>query len=224
MNDTDTGTNADNGTGTGNKRGVIIVAIALALVLAGAGAAYVILSGQRSPASSSSATSSASTSTNASASDGTSSSGANKAAPQLADYDATVYTADGEAKKLSEIANGKPLVINFWATWCPYCVDEFPDYKALLSEYGNSVSFAFVDAPGSRGETVQKAQEWLAQNGYEEFPAYYDNDLEASSNFGARSLPTTVVVAANGEIQGASAGAIDLQRMRNALYTLTHEG
>ena len=202
----------------GNKRGAIIAAVALVLVLVGAGAAYVVLSGQRSSASSSSVSSSVSASTVAS------SSSANKAAPQLGDYDATVYTADGEAKKLSEIANGKPLVINFWATWCPYCAKEFPDYKTLLSEYGSSVSFAFVDAPGSKGETVQKAQDWLAQNGFEEFPAYYDNDLEASSNFGARSLPTTVVVAANGEIQGASAGAIDLQRMRNALYTLTHEG
>ena len=144
-------------------------------------------------------------------------------APRLADYDATVYTSEGEAITLSQIANGKPLVINFWATWCPYCVQEFPDYKTLLSEYGDSVSFAFVDAPGSKGETVQKAQEWLAQNGYEDFPAYYDNDLEASINFGARSLPTTVVVAADGEIQGASAGAIDLQRMRTALYALTHQ-
>ena len=202
----------------GNKRGAIIAAVALVLVLVGAGAAYVVLSGQRSSASSSSVSSSVSASAVAS------SSSANKGAPQLADYDATVYTADGEAKKLSEIANGKPLVINFWATWCPYCVQEFPDYKTLLSEYGDSVSFAFVDAPGSKGETVQKAQDWLAQNGFEEFPAYYDNELEASSNFGARSLPTTVVVAANGEIQGASAGAINLQRMRNALYTLTHEG
>ena len=220
MNDTDTGTNADNGTGAGNKRGVIIAAIALALVLIGAGAAYVVLSGQRTSASSSSATSSASSSASADAP--ASSSGANKAAPQLADYDATVYTPDGGEVKLSQIADGKPLVINFWATWCPYCVKEFPDYKTLISEFGDSVSFAFVDAPGSKGETVEKAQEWLAQNGYEDFPAYYDNDLEASVNFGARSLPTTVVVAANGEIQGASAGAIDLQRMRNALYTLTH--
>ena len=202
----------------GNKRGVIIAAVALALVLVGAGVAYVVLSSKGSSTSSSSATSSASPSADAS------STSANKAAPRLADYDATVYTADGQAKKLSEIANGKPLVINFWATWCPYCVQEFPDYKTLLSEYGDSVSFAFVDAPGSKGETVQKAQDWLAQNGFEEFPAYYDNELEASSNFGARSLPTTVVVAANGEIQGASAGAINLQRMRNALYTLTHEG
>ncbi len=200
----------------GNKRGVIIAAVALALVLVGAGVAYVVLSSKGSSTSSSSATSSASPSADAS------STSANKAAPRLADYDATVYTADGQAKKLSEIANGKPLVINFWATWCPYCVQEFPDYKTLLSEYGDSVSFAFVDAPGSKGETVEKAQDWLAQNGFEEFPAYYDNDLEASSNFGARSLPTTVVVAANGEIQGASAGAINLQRMRNVLYTLTH--
>ena len=208
-----------------SKRGVLVAGIALVLVLAGGAAAYGLLAGRQGDAASS-ATQSASSATDSGASArGSSASGATdgKGAPQLADYDATVYTPDGEEVKLSQIADGKPLVINFWATWCPYCVKEFPDYKTLLSEYGDSVSFAFVDAPGSRGETVEKAQEWLAQNGFEEFPAYYDNDLEASSNFGARSLPTTVVVAANGEIQGASAGAIDLQRMRTALYTLTHE-
>ena len=207
-----------------SKRGVLIAGIALVLVLAGGAAAYGLLAGRQGDVASS-ATQSASSATDSGASaQGTSASGATdgKGAPQLADYDATVYTPDGEEVKLSQIADGKPLVINFWATWCPYCVKEFPDYKTLISEFGDSVSFAFVDAPGSKGETVEKAQEWLVQNGYEDFPAYYDNDLEASVNFGARSLPTTVVVAANGEIQGASAGAIDLQRMRNALYTLTH--
>ena len=213
-----------------NKRGVLIAGIALALVLVGGAAAYGFLASKQGEASSQttqavSSASDSSASAQRAPSQTTSASdvASNQGAPQLSEYDATVYTADGEAVKLSQIANGKPLVINFWATWCPYCVKEFPDYKTLLSEYGDSVSFAFVDAPGSRGETVEKAQEWLAQNGFEEFPAYYDNDLEASSNFGARSLPTTVVVAANGEIQGASAGAIDLQRMRTALYTLTHE-
>ena len=207
-----------------SKRGVLVAGIALVLVLAGGAAAYGLLAGRQGDAASS-VTQSASCATDSGASArGSSASGATdgKGAPQLADYDATVYTPDGEEVKLSQIADGKPLVINFWATWCPYCVKEFPDYKTLISEFGDSVSFAFVDAPGSKGETVEKAQEWLAQNGYEDFPAYYDNDLEASVNFGARSLPTTVVVAANGEIQGASAGAIDLQRMRNALYTLTH--
>ena len=214
-----------------NKRGVLIAGIALALVLVGGAAAYGFLASKQGEASSQIAQTASSASDSSASAQGASSqtssasdAAPNQGAPQLSEYDATVYTADGEAVKLSQIANGKPLVINFWATWCPYCVKEFPDYKTLLSEYGDSVSFAFVDAPGSRGETVEKAQEWLAQNGFEEFPAYYDNDLEASSNFGARSLPTTVVVAANGEIQGASAGAIDLQRMRNALYTLTHEG
>ena len=215
-----------------SKRSVVIAGIALALVLVGGAAAYGVLAGRQGDAAAAS-TQTASSATDSgtssqempaqqtSSSDSSASVGMD--APRLADYDATVYTSEGEAITLSQIANGKPLVINFWATWCPYCVQEFPDYKTLLSEYGDSVSFAFVDAPGSKGETVQKAQEWLAQNGYEDFPAYYDNDLEASINFGARSLPTTVVVAADGEIQGASAGAIDLQRMRTALYALTHQ-
>ncbi|HQE70073.1 MAG TPA: TlpA disulfide reductase family protein, partial [Atopobiaceae bacterium] len=46
----------------------------------------------------------------------------------LADYDARIYTEQGDMIALSEIADGKPLVINFWATWCPYCVQELPDF------------------------------------------------------------------------------------------------
>jgi thiol-disulfide isomerase/thioredoxin len=210
----------------GKKRGAIVAGIALALVIAIAGAAYGLLAPKQSAdggASDVAVSSVSGAMAQGSAPESASGSATKTDIPMLADYDAMVYTDLNEPMRLTAIADGRPLVMNFWATWCPYCVQEFPDYKTLLSEYGDSVSFAFVDAPGSRGETVEKAQEWLAQNGFEEFPAYYDNDLEASSNFGARSLPTTVVVAANGEIQGASAGAIDLQRMRTALYTLTHE-
>lgn len=197
------------------KRGVLVAGIALVLVLAGGAVAYALLAPRQSSSTSTSAQTTSSSSTpNASSS-------ASQEAPQLADFDATVYTIGGEPVELSQIANGKPLVINFWATWCPYCVKEFPDYQTILSEYGDRVSFAFVDVPGSKGETPEKALEWLQQNGYEDFPAYFDNDWEASGVFGARSLPTTAVVSAEGEIQGISAGMIDPQRLGDALHDLT---
>jgi thiol-disulfide isomerase/thioredoxin len=99
-----------------------------------------------------------------------------EAAPQLADFDATVYTLDGEPVSLTQIADGKPIVLNFWATWCPYCVQEMPDYLEIYREYGDRVSFAFIDATDGRRETVEIASKWLDDNGFAELPGYYDTD------------------------------------------------
>jgi thiol-disulfide isomerase/thioredoxin len=141
-------------------------------------------------------------------------------APMLKDYDATVYTDANEAVTLSQIADGEPLVMNFWATWCPYCVQEMPDFQQLYAEYGDRVSFAFIDVTDGSRETFDAAKSWLSENGLDDLPAYYDLDLDASAKFGARALPTTVVVSAEGQILGAASGRIDPERMRTTLDSL----
>jgi thiol-disulfide isomerase/thioredoxin len=140
--------------------------------------------------------------------------------PILQDYDATVYTDANEAVTLLQIADGKPLVMNFWATWCPYCVQEMPDFQQLYAEYGDRVSFAFIDVTDGSKETADAAKSWLSDNGLDDLPAYYDLDLDASAKFGARALPTTVVVSADGQILGVGSGRIDPERMRTTLDSL----
>jgi thiol-disulfide isomerase/thioredoxin len=135
----------------------------------------------------------------------------------LADFDATVYDTAGEETTLLAVADGKPLVINFWATWCPYCVREMPDLQKVADDYEGRVSFAFVDCVDGRREYEESTAEWLAQNGYEELPVYYDSNREASIAFAARSLPTTVVVAADGEILSVTPGMIDPVLLRSEL-------
>lgn len=138
----------------------------------------------------------------------------------LSDYDARVYTEQGDPATLSEIADGKPLVINFWATWCPYCVQELPDFQEIHRAYGDRVSFAFIDVADGTRETAEDAAAWLADNGFDDLPVYYDTDLEATTMYGARSLPTTVLVSADGEILAVSAGMIDPVLLRDALDSL----
>lgn len=139
--------------------------------------------------------------------------------PLLADYDPVVYTEEGDAVSFTQVADGKPLVVNFWATWCPYCIEEFPDFQRIYDDYGDRVSFAFVDATDGGRETVEAASGWLAQNGYS-FPAYYDSDASAMRMYGITGLPTTVVVSADGEIVAASSGMIDPVALRGLLDTL----
>ena len=140
--------------------------------------------------------------------------------PMLDDYDAVVYTEADTPIAFSQIADGKPLVVNFWATWCPYCVREMPDYLEIYRDYKDCVSFAFVDCADGRRETVDKAAAWLSNNGFSELPAYYDTELEAQYMYGATSLPTTVVVSASGEIMTVSPGTIDPNVLRSAFDSL----
>lgn len=139
--------------------------------------------------------------------------------PMLADYDVTVYTEFGDARTLTQIANGKPLVMNFWATWCPYCVQEMDDYQHIYDDYADRVSFAFIDCADGQRETVDDGARWLFDNEYT-LPAFYDTTQQAQYAFGASALPTTVVVSAEGEILTVSAGAIDADLMRSALDSL----
>ena len=138
----------------------------------------------------------------------------------ISEMDATVYTKRGKAKKLSEIADGKPLVINFWASWCPYCIDEMPDFQHICREYNKKISFAFVDVADGDSETVEDAKAWLKEQEINDLPVYFDTKLEASTAFGAYALPTTALVSADGEIISISAGRIDPARMRLALEEL----
>lgn len=207
-----------------NKRGVIVAAIALVVVLVLAFVGYQVLAPKQAetqPAAQSSQPQSADASQQQSQPSSQPQSQQSQKEPlKLADYDATVYTADGQPKKMTELAAGKPLVINFWATWCPYCVQEMPDFQRIFHDYGDKISFAFVDSTDGRRETKEAAQSWLAENGLDDLPAYYDTDLDATATFGASSLPSTVVVSSNGEILMAKPGRINDASMRSALDTL----
>lgn len=139
---------------------------------------------------------------------------------RLLDHDATVYTASGEAVTLSSIANGKPLVINFWATWCPYCVKEMPDLQDIAHDYADKIAFAFVDVTDGQRERQEDASAWLEDNGLADLPVYYDTSLEAATTWGAHALPLTVVIDANGEVATSATGMIDPAMLRGALNTL----
>ena len=138
----------------------------------------------------------------------------------LADFDATVYTESGDPVTLSQIANGRPLVLNFWATWCPYCVREMPDFAETMTREGDRVSFAFVDVTDGQRETKEGATEWLEENGFEGLPVYFDEDLAAARAFGARSLPTSVFVSSKGEILGIRTGVMKAELLQEVLSAM----
>ncbi len=190
----------------GNKKGLLIAFVLLAAVLVCGGLGYRMLAG-RTQGEQSQAASEQSEPASTSA----------PTYPLLAEHDPTVYTEGGEAITFSQIADGKPLVVNFWATWCPYCVKEMPDYQEIVADYGDRVNFAFVDVADGKRETREKAREFLAENGFAGLPVYYDTDLAASIEYGASSLPTTAVIDGEGQILSVQAGMIKPVLLRDQL-------
>jgi len=196
------------------KRTAIVIAIVLAAVMALAFAGYNALSGTIGQASQSAGSSQAGNAALETAP------ATESDYPLLADYDSTVFTAQGEPRTLTEIADGRVLVMNFWATWCPYCIQEMDDYQAIFDDYGNRVSFAFIDATDGTRETVDIAESWLSGNGHGTLPAFYDTQANATADFTATSLPTTVIVDARGNIVSYSVGRIDPAKLRQVLDSL----
>lgn len=100
---------------------------------------------------------------------------------------------------------GKPIVINFWATWCGYCVQEMPDFDKLIGEYKDDVNFIMLNVLGGR-ETEEKVLAFLKKHDFKNMTTYYDGLTEGTSLFGIRSFPTTVFIDKDGNLFDATIG------------------
>ena len=133
--------------------------------------------------------------------------------------DFTVYNADGSTVALSE-KQGKPVFINFWATWCPPCRSELADINKAYETYGDRIEFMMVDlTDGYKGEDQPTVEAFVAENGYT-FPAYFDLDSSAAMAYGVRSIPTTVLVAADGTLLHTQMGAMSESQIEQLMQQL----
>jgi len=135
--------------------------------------------------------------------------------------DMVLTDKDGNEVTLYSFA-GKPVIINFWATWCPWCVYEFPAYQKLFEQYGDQIVFIMADQCDGYAETPEKALAWLEENGYT-FPPYFDTVNYAYRNFGWSGIPGSVFIRADGTVQLAQLGAMQEEALFAAAEALLKE-
>lgn len=128
--------------------------------------------------------------------------------------DFTVYDGAGNAVKLSDF-RGKPVVINFWASWCGPCRGELPDFDAACRELSGEVQFLMVNMTGGR-ETRESADALIQAEGYS-FPVYYDLDQDAAITYGVYSLPITLFLDKEGRGIAQATSAIDRATLQRGI-------
>jgi len=126
-----------------------------------------------------------------------------------------VYDKDGNTVHLSDFF-GKPIVLNFWASWCGPCQSEMPDFNEKYAELGDDIHFVMVNMTDGGRETVETASAFIEKNGYS-FPVFYDTSGEAAATYGAYSLPTSFFINAEGHVVAQAVGAIDAATLQKGI-------
>ena len=107
---------------------------------------------------------------------------------------------------------GKPLVINFWASWCVPCRREMPAFESVYRRRAGKVAFLGVDRQDARDDALR----FLDRTGVT-YPSGYDPDGKLDAPYRLRGMPTTVVVAANGTVVDHVSGPMSEDRLERVL-------
>lgn len=127
------------------------------------------------------------------------------AAPEsdLAAPEVTLEFFDGSSQQLSEL-RGHPVVLNFWASWCPACISEMPAFGEVHRRFGDEVEFIGVNMQ----EVDLEAAENLVEQTDVDYRLVHDRDGAFFNLFGGISMPTTVFISATGDVEQVHAGAL----------------
>lgn len=106
---------------------------------------------------------------------------------------------------------GKMLFVNFFGTWCTYCMQEMPDFQKFTEEYADTATIVIVNALETEGgKTMDDIVEWYDENGYT-MPMVIDEDKAKTMDFyGAiQGFPTTFVYSEDQQFLGYIPGMMD---------------
>ena len=112
--------------------------------------------------------------------------------------DLTLSTLEGTDLSLRDL-RGSPVILNFWASWCPPCRAEMPAFQQVFQEYGDmGLTIAAVNLTSQ--DSIQEAAAFISSNNLT-YPILLDETGSVGRLYKIHSLPTTVFIDSEGIIQ-----------------------
>lgn len=129
--------------------------------------------------------------------------------------DFTAYDLEGNPVSLSDF-EGKPVILNFWASWCGPCKREMPEFQRAYETYGDRIHFVTVNLTDGMQETVEIAHNFIANSGYT-FSVYYDTDMSGAYAYGVNAIPLTIFLDAQLNLVAHANFALDAETLQQGI-------
>jgi cytochrome c biogenesis protein CcmG/thiol:disulfide interchange protein DsbE len=142
---------------------------------------------------------------------GSAGTGRSRSAPQFT----LPALADGAPPVRLADYRGRPVVVNFFASWCTPCKREMPAFARIARELDGRVAFIGVNHQDSR----RLARQLVAETGVD-YPTGYDPDGTVARSYRLVGMPTTVFVAPDGRLLATHAGEISAADLRATIRRL----
>ena len=131
----------------------------------------------------------------------------------------TLTDFDGESFSLQSY-EGRPVVMNFWASWCPFCVAEMPGFEKVHRAVSKDVVFLGIDQCESCQGGSRKAAERLARETGVTYRLAEDPNGSVFVAFGGSSMPTTIFIDADGRVVEHIGGMMSEEQLRDYIARL----
>lgn len=130
--------------------------------------------------------------------------------------DFEVELLSGEKVKLSDYS-GKPVFLNFWATWCGPCVREMPDIEKVKTEYGDKLVVLAING----GELKEDVEAFISKKGFT-FNIGVNERGDILEKYDSMYIPLSVFIDKDGVIRERKVGALSYEDMKNIVKGLVN--
>lgn len=142
-----------------------------------------------------------------------------KEADELKAADFIVYDEDLKEVKLSDY-KGIPVVLNFWASWCPPCKSEMISFNEMSKKYSkDKVAILMINLTDGQRETMSIASKYIKDNNYN-MKVLFDNKMDAANIYNILAIPRTIFINKDGYIVKDKSGEITKEELESQIKLL----